>query len=49
MFVAYIGTNPGGAEPRLFEAAEYGRHDDPRQLSPLATTNGVLLVNGITT
>ena len=43
--MAYIGT-ASGTEPRLFEAVEYGPHDDPRQKSPLATTNSALLING---
>ena len=47
--MAYIGSNPGGTDTRLFEAVEYGIHTDNRQKSTLATTNGVLLVNGGTT
>jgi hypothetical protein len=42
--MAYIG-NPSGAEKSLFELAEFGMHDDPRQFSPLAGSN-VKLVNG---
>jgi hypothetical protein len=45
MIVAYIGS-PSGAEPRLYEAVEYGMYSDTRQKSPLATTNGILLNNG---
>jgi hypothetical protein len=48
MILAYIGS-PSGTEPCLFEAVEYGLYSDPRQKSPLATTNGVLLINGGTT
>ena len=45
----YIGKNAGGTDPRLFEAVEYGMYSDNRQLSTLATTNSVLLINGGTT
>ncbi|MCL2106489.1 MAG: hypothetical protein FWH26_05440 [Oscillospiraceae bacterium] len=46
--MAYIGkTNT--TDTRLYEAVEYGAYSDPRQKSPLATTNGALLVNGGTT
>lgn len=47
--MAYIGRNPGGTDTRLYEAVEYGNYNDNRQLSPLAISNSVLLVNGGTT
>jgi len=46
--VAYIG-NQNTTDIRLYEAVEYGIHSDNRQKSTLATTNGVLLINGGTT
>jgi hypothetical protein len=42
--MAYIGQ-PSGSEPSLFSLAEFGTHEDPRQLSPLANSR-VQLVNG---
>ena len=44
--MTYIGKNPNTGETRLLEAVEYGPYNDPRQKSPLATTNSVLLNNG---
>ena len=44
--MAYIGINPNDGTARLYEAVEYGLYADPRQKSPLATTNGVQLNNG---
>ncbi|MCL2105816.1 MAG: hypothetical protein FWH26_01950 [Oscillospiraceae bacterium] len=46
--MAYIGQQ-NTADTRLYEAVEYGLYSDPRSKSPLATTNGALLVNGGTT
>ena len=46
--MAYIGQQ-NTTDTRLFDAVEYGAYTDPRQKSPLATTNGALLVNGGTT
>ena len=45
----YIGKNSGGTDPRLFEAVEYGMHSDNRQMSTLATSKSILLINGLTT
>ncbi len=43
--MAYIGQQ-NMTDTRLFEAVEYGMYSDTRQPSPLATTNGLLLLNG---
>ena len=43
--MAYIGKI-NTTDTRLYEAVEYGPYNDGRSKSPLATTNGALLVNG---
>jgi hypothetical protein len=46
MILAHYIGKASGADPRLYEAVEFGFYADPRQKSPLATTNSVLLNNG---